>query len=36
MAESLDDQMQSAVTCDTCEETAEHLCKTCHDRLCSR
>lgn len=36
MAESQDDQMQSAVTCDTCEETAEHLCKTCHDRLCSR
>lgn len=36
MAESQDDQMQSAVTCDTCDETAEHLCKTCQDRLCSR
>lgn len=29
-------QMQSVVTCDTCEETAEHLCKTCQDRLCSK
>ncbi|XP_062579013.1 uncharacterized protein LOC134240918 [Saccostrea cucullata] len=27
--------MQSAVKCDTCENTAEHLCKTCHDKLCS-
>lgn len=36
MAESQNDQMQSALTCDTCEETAEHLCRTCHDRLCSR
>lgn len=36
MAESQDDQMQSVVTCDTCDETAEHLCITCQDRLCPR
>ncbi|XP_062578986.1 E3 ubiquitin-protein ligase TRIM45-like [Saccostrea cucullata] len=28
--------MQSAVVCDTCENTAEYLCKTCHDKLCTR
>ena len=28
--------MQSAVTCDTCENLAAHLCKTCHDKLCTR
>lgn len=34
MAESQEDQMQSVVTCDICEDTAEHFCKTCQDRLC--
>ncbi|XP_061195980.1 E3 ubiquitin-protein ligase TRIM71-like [Saccostrea echinata] len=29
-------RMQSAVVCDTCENTAEYLCKTCHDKLCTR
>lgn len=29
-------QVQSVMTCDTCENAAEHLCKTCHDKLCSR
>ena len=27
-------EMQVEVNCDTCENTAKHLCKTCHDRLC--
>lgn len=27
-------QMQTAIDCDTCENTAKHLCNTCHDRLC--
>lgn len=27
-------RMQAALTCDTCENTAKHLCNTCHDRLC--
>lgn len=27
-------QMQAAVTCDTCKNTAKHLCTSCHDRLC--
>lgn len=39
MAISSDDsfpRMQATVNCDTCENTAEHLCKTCHDRLCDR
>lgn len=27
-------QMQAAVTCDTCKNTAKHLCTKCHDRLC--
>lgn len=30
------EQMQTAIKCDTCENTAEHLCRTCHDRLCDR
>lgn len=34
MAESQEDQMQSVVTCAFCEETAEHFCKTCQERLC--
>lgn len=29
-------QMQTAINCDTCENTAKHLCKNCHDRLCDR
>lgn len=29
-------QVQSVMPCDTCENAAEHLCKTCHDKLCSR
>lgn len=29
-------QVQSVMPCDTCENVAEHLCKTCHDKLCSR
>lgn len=29
-------QMQTPVHCDTCENTAKHLCKSCHDRLCDR
>lgn len=29
-------QMQTAIKCDTCENTAKHLCKNCHDRLCDR
>ena len=37
MAEALNDvNIQSAVTCDTCEHLAAHLCKTCHDKLCIR
>ena len=38
MAEGLDIKrggVQFAVTCDTCDNTAEHLCKTCHDKLCT-
>lgn len=27
-------QMQTAITCDTCKNTARHLCKSCLDRLC--
>ncbi|XP_078325410.1 uncharacterized protein LOC111102567 isoform X1 [Crassostrea virginica] len=27
-------EMQVEVNCDTCENTAKHLCKACHDRLC--
>lgn len=27
-------QMQTAVNCDTCENIARHLCKSCLDRLC--
>lgn len=27
-------QLQSAVNCDTCENVAVHLCRTCRDRLC--
>lgn len=26
--------MQTAITCDTCKNTARHLCKSCLDRLC--
>lgn len=29
-------QMQTAVNCDTCENAAKHLCRTCQDRLCDR
>nr|XP_034331921.1 uncharacterized protein LOC117691011 isoform X1 [Crassostrea gigas] len=29
-------QVQSVMPCDTCDNAAEHLCKTCHDKLCSR
>lgn len=29
-------QMQKLVNCDTCEDTAKHLCKNCHNRLCDR
>lgn len=28
--------MQAEVDCDTCENTANHLCKTCLDRLCDK
>ena len=38
MAEGLDikrGNVQCAVTCDTCDNTAEHLCKTCYDKLCT-
>lgn len=38
MATAPDDhhQMQTPVNCDTCEDTAKHFCKNCHDRLCDR
>lgn len=29
-------QMQTPVNCDTCENTAKHLCQSCLDRLCDR
>lgn len=29
-------QMQIEIKCDTCENNAIHLCRTCHDRLCDR
>lgn len=37
MAEAPEEvHMQSAVVCDTCENTAQHFCNTCHDKLCTR
>lgn len=29
-------QTQKIVNCDTCDNAAKHLCRTCQDRLCDR